>query len=94
MMSDREINVAVDLDNDVAVITITKKLSIFNKYGRFLIEYDKQGFSAIDKEQDGYHEVIYLGKKKIYDRKMSVDEVKRVISKVLKQKYEEIARCV
>lgn len=88
MMSDREINVDVDLDNDVAIITITKKLSIFNKYGRFLIEYDKYGFSAIDKEQDGYHEVIYLGKKKIYDRKMSEDEVKHIIGKVLKQNCE------
>jgi hypothetical protein len=94
MMSDREINVDVDLDNDVAVITITKKLSIFNKYGRFLIEYDKYGFSAIDKEQDGYHEVVYLYQRKIQDRKLSEDEVKHIINKVLKQRYEEIARCV
>jgi len=98
-----EVKVSVNLKKGTATVQRINKVELFkNPAKRFVIESDGGGFSALEKQEDGYHIFNYLRsrdscgspkygtEKPIEDRKITVKEARETIREALKARLEEL----
>jgi KaiC/GvpD/RAD55 family RecA-like ATPase len=87
--SRREIKVFVNLEENRVTIMKIEREKIFDgcpPLKRFIIEGDGIGFSAIEKREDGYHDINVLRGEIIRDRVISANEAKRIIREVIRER--------
>ena len=94
-----DIRIHVDMKKNKAIIVIVYNTPIFEKrlldgIEQFLIEYDNTGYSCIEKREDGYYECNYewqglLNNVKVFEKKLTEEEAKEIITQVLWDKTNE-----
>jgi len=84
-----EVKVFVNLEKNIAVVMVVYKMPIFNN-NQFLIEYDRTGYSCIERREDGFYECNYMDyKTKLSERKLTEEEALEEIIKVLEDRFRE-----
>jgi hypothetical protein len=83
----KKVKVFVNFEkNQITIIRINKR-QIFNTANRFFIEGDSQGFSYLEKRQDGIYFVNVLKgrfeNEILEERKISIEEAKKIIRDVI-----------
>jgi len=98
----KEVKVFVNLEKEEATIQVIRRVKLFdNPAKRFILEGDGGGFSAIEKRQDGYYFINYLRErnvlgewmlgteKPIEERRLTEEETKKLMRRILKEKVSE-----
>lgn len=84
-----ETKVTVNLKKGTATVKTVQPL-FDNPAKRFLIEIDGEGWSAIEKTEDGYYFKNYSGRRKMFvqNKKISEKEAKDTIQNVIELREE------